>query len=121
MLSEQARLNLDDFLDDDGRIDRAKVKKHGQLVKKYRYKLRKTEKNGDQIFDVELELIDSQAALFFLGKHNKLVTDGDGEGGNTYVQTIINLVVQAADAELPKELAGRFLVRLGESMKTVKG
>ena len=74
VLSEQARLNVNDFLDDDGRSRRAEGnQKHGQLVKKYRYKLRKTEENGDQIFDVELELIDSQAALFFLGKHNRAV------------------------------------------------
>lgn len=65
-LTQQARVNMGDFLHDDGSLNMKMIKSHGYLIKKLSYN-----KQGKPI----IELVDSQKALELLGRHHKLFTD----------------------------------------------
>ena len=64
-LSQQARGDVSQFLDQDGQVDMEKVRQAGYLVKKI-----KTTRQG-----TEIELYDGQSALSLLGKTHKLFVD----------------------------------------------
>jgi hypothetical protein len=64
-LAEQARASSGQFIDDKGKIDWAKVKEQGHLIKGISQTSR-----GDRI-----ELYDAQSALALIGKHHALFTE----------------------------------------------
>jgi phage terminase small subunit len=66
-LAEQARGTMDDFLDDDGKIDLKQGRERGKL---HLVKARSVTKEGERI-----ELYSSQAALEILAKHHALLTE----------------------------------------------
>lgn len=78
-LADQARGDIDNYLDDDGHFD---LKKARQAKKTGIIKKLKTKTTTRVIADieyvtteVEFELYDAQAALVQLGRHHKLFTD----------------------------------------------
>lgn len=66
-IAEQARGTMDDFLDDDGRIDLKQGRDRGKL---HLVKTRSVTKEGERI-----ELYSSQAALEILAKHHALLIE----------------------------------------------
>lgn len=66
-IAEQARGTMDDFLDDDGKIDLARARERGKL---HLVKARAETKDGERI-----ELYSAQSALELLARHHKLLTD----------------------------------------------
>jgi len=125
-LSDLAYADMGDFIHENGTPNIRAIKRKGKFVKTFQCKLTKTtseEGVTEQVYDVKIELHDRHAALVDVGKTFRMFgneSQAAGEGGQT-AQMIINLVVLAAEQELPKELAGRLLIALGEKMKTVKG
>lgn len=86
-LADQARGNLEQFVDVEGDVPRfdlkaAKAAKKLHLVRKMKTSTRMIE--GETLgVDVEIELYDAQAALVHLGKHHKLFTEKiEGNGIN---------------------------------------
>jgi phage terminase small subunit len=65
-LSEMARADISDFINDFGGIDWDKVRAKGYLVKKVRHNKGKNS---------EIELHDAKDALIWIGKHHKLFTE----------------------------------------------
>lgn len=67
-LSEKANINLSDFIDEDGKPDVKRIREKGYLVKKYKANI-VTQDDKQAVEHVEIELCDSDNALFFIGKH----------------------------------------------------
>lgn len=65
-LSEMARADISEFINDYGGIDWDKVRAQGYLVKKVRH---------NQGKNSEVELHDALSALQLIGKHHKLFTE----------------------------------------------
>lgn len=78
-LAQQARGDVDDYLDAKGNFDLAKARqaKKTGLVKKLKTKTTKRifEDETVETMEVEFELYDAQAALVHLGKHHRLFAD----------------------------------------------
>jgi len=87
-LADQARNSIDDFLDDDGRLDLLKARAAGKLhlVKK----LSSTQQG------TTIELYDAQAALALLGRTHKLFVD---RSENVNRNTTIEVVEEIVDVE----------------------
>ena len=66
-LADQARGSMEDFLDEDGRIDLALARQSGKL---HLIKTRSVTKEGERI-----ELYSAQSALELIGKHHRLFAD----------------------------------------------
>ena len=72
-LGEMANINLNDFLDEGGRVDLEKLRSKGHLVKKYKAKVnRKLSTDEVEVSDVEIELHDAQHALELVGRKCKM-------------------------------------------------
>lgn len=75
-LAQQARGDIDDYLDDSGNFDLAKARRAAKtkLIKKFKAKttVRTFGETEVETTEVEFELYDAQAALSLLGKHHKL-------------------------------------------------
>lgn len=78
-LAQQARGDVDDYLDDNGNFDLAKARqaKKTGIVKKLKTKTTKRIFDDETVetVEVEFELYDAQAALVHLGKHHRLFAD----------------------------------------------
>ena len=66
-LSELARANLVDFIDEDGRVRLSKDTPHNSAAKKY-YRKRRIDRNGNPIETSEIALVDQIEALRELAK-----------------------------------------------------
>lgn len=88
-LAEQARSTMDDFLDDDGKIDFGRARERGRM---HLIKARSTTKEGERI-----ELYSAQTALELLAKHHKLLTDNVAVSGDITVKGYANVSPDAWD------------------------
>lgn len=98
-LADHARGTMDDFLDDDGRINLPKARAAGKL---HLVKSRSTTKDGDRI-----DLYDAQAALTILAKHHGLLVDRSevsGPGGAPLLPPIREVVVRRPDASVEPDV-----------------
>jgi hypothetical protein len=111
-LSELCYASLQDFMDKDGLIDTKKVHAKGHLVKKYKCKLVKTEKNGDEVYDVEIELHDRIVALEKVGRKYKMFAPDESE----MAAMVLAVLARVLDSTLPKEQAGQVLRRFSTEM-----
>ena len=66
-LSELARANLVDFIDEDGKVNLSKDTPHHSAAKKY-YRKRRMDRNGNPIETSEIALVDQIEALRELAK-----------------------------------------------------
>lgn len=117
-LAEMAHVNLTDFLDERGVPDLERIKKKGHLVKRYKCRLNRKLSTGEiEVTDIELELCDQQAALVDAGRHFKMF----GEDATlALIDLLKTVLVRVIDAELPPELGGRVLRRVGEDLQRLR-
>lgn len=118
-MAELCYTSLGYFLDDDGNVDIVRLKANAHLVRRYKCRRnRKLSTDEIEVTDVEIELHDRLEALKDVrAKYRQMA--GSGDAGQTNNQ-IVQLVILAADSELPKELAGRLLAKVAELTQGVK-
>jgi len=87
-LADQARGTLEDFIDDEGRVDIKQAREAGKLHLVKEYAVEQERRGGDdewwEVQKIKLKLYDAQAALVQLGRHHSLFTDkieASGPGG----------------------------------------
>jgi hypothetical protein len=102
-----ATANIADFLDNDGNINMAELRRRGFLVKKTKRR-RNTfrSRNGDESTteDSELELYDAQSALINIGKHLGVFNDIQNNvapSGPIFIQVNVDADKIAGVAEPP--------------------
>lgn len=82
-IADQARGTMDDFLDDDGKIDLKRGRERGKL---HLVKSRSVTKEGERI-----ELYSAQAALELLAKHHGLLTENIAITGDLTVKGYVSV------------------------------
>ena len=81
-------------------------------MKKYKCKLLRTEKNGDEVYDVEIELHDRIVALEKVGRKYKMFGPDESE----LAAAVLTALTRVLDSSLPKEQAGQVLRRFSTEM-----
>jgi hypothetical protein len=115
-LTELCYVNIGDFLDNEGCPVVSKVLAKGHLIKQYKCTILKTMDNGDKLVSVSIKLYDRHVALRDMARIQKMLSSDCTE----FVETLRELIVRAADAELPKEMAGRLLRRVGNDLQAFR-
>jgi phage terminase small subunit len=115
--SEVAWVSIADFIDEQGKPVIEKIRANGHLVKSYKCKVNQRRSTREvEVTDAEIVLHDRLAAMSDLAK-----TQGMFKGDESRIaNAIVQVVIQAADAELPREVAGRLLGRIADRLRTMK-
>ena len=92
-IAEQARSTMDDFLDEEGKIDIGRARERGKL---HLVKVRASTKEGERI-----ELYSAQSALELLAKHHGLLTDNIAISGDITVKGYVSVSPDDFDNETP--------------------
>lgn len=82
-IADQARSTMDDFLDEEGKIDLSRARERGKL---HLVKSRSVTKEGERV-----ELYSAQSALELLAKHHGLLTDNIAISGDITVKGYVSV------------------------------
>lgn len=128
-LSEQARADMVDFLDDKGDVKilevggdskpdmvATKATGRGRLIKKYKRRERKLADLTIEIY-TEIELHDAQTALVWMGKHHRLFADKFETWQDDLIRALRDGSIKPKDVidELGPDAASALLVAAGVS------
>jgi len=117
-LSQQARADMLDFIDINGRVDRekARIELRGPLIKKYKTRERKLA-DATVEFYTEIELHDAQAALVQLGKHHRLFAEKFETWQDDLIRGLRDGSIKPKDVidELGRDAASALFVAAGVS------